>query len=158
MNVLLLLLLAFPFFHVFAVLYVGFIRFLLVLFGFCCVFTVFYMGFMASSLPLSSFVLCFTWVLWLVVCLCLRLCCVLRGFYGLLFAFVLVCTVFYVGFMACCLPLSSFVLCFTWVLWLVVCLCLQVFCVSHGFYGLLFAFVFLCPEPEPPRAGQSSPE
>ena len=60
-------------------------------------------------LSFAVFLLCFTWVLWLVVCLCLRLCCVLRGFCGLLFAFVFKCFVFHMGFMACCLPLSSFV-------------------------------------------------
>ena len=52
------------------------------------------------------------------VCFLLCFCCVLRGFYGLFFALVFVCAVCYVGFMACCLPLSSFVLCFTWGLWL----------------------------------------
>ena len=74
----------FAFVFVCAVFYVGFKRFFLGKSLFCCVFVVFYVGFMAFP----SFPICFS----------IALCCVLRGFYGLSFAFVFVCAVFYVGF------------------------------------------------------------
>ena len=100
LNVLLLLL-PLPFFCVFAVFYVGFIRFRLLFVAFCCVFAVFYVGFMACSLPLSSFVLCFTWVLsgsslvrrcFAVFLLCFTW--VLWLFLLFLYAFRLLCVVF----------------------------------------------------------------
>ena len=86
----------------------GFIRFLLVFNVFCNVFVVFHVDFMSCCLPLSSFVLCFTWVLsgsslvrrcFAVFLLCSTL--VLWLFLLFLYAFRLLCVVFYVGFMAC---------------------------------------------------------
>ena len=111
-----------------------------------------------SSSPRFAFFLCFCCVLRgfykVFACLCcflLRFCCVLRGFYSLFFAFVFVCAVFYVGFkrfflgksLFCCvfvvfyvgfMAFPSFPMCFS------IALC----CVLRGFYGLSFAFVFVC--------------
>ncbi len=56
-------------------------------------------------------------------------CCVLRGFYGLFFAFVFVCAVFYVGFKRFFIVKSVVLLCFCYVL--------------RGFYGLSFCYTML---------------